>query len=453
MSVTRAVLISVAAHVVVGGAIAARALAIGVVAPAAREPQPPARGTTEVDDVLEVAILPPETAAAEAGGAPAASPPSAAADVAVALAASAPSAAANVAVALPAASVANAAANAAKVGSRSTGAVDPAIANGLLLPTGVAALSTTGGGVSGETAAGGGAGGSSYFAMRGPDLSLPADIAERAIATARPAPAGPDESRIVRRGRNVYIPDLQVPATVNEDGTVKFHDKPAADIHWRIHLPSSKDLGDALATWYADPYAQTRARPWQELNKVDQAVEGDGAGWDSGGAVGDGQSVASMNQAGYARTGQPQVPIVGGALDLTSWAMRKFHVGDPYASRKRKLLAETFDARVAIRTENEEARLARSIALMTRNVARVWGAADLTLAAKHAALFGLWDECAEGDAATSHEAAAGARARAIVIGFIRAHAAPGTADAFTPDEIAHLDAGRSSKQHFVPYAP
>jgi hypothetical protein len=45
---------------------------------------------------------------------------------------------------------------------------------------------------------------------------------------------------------------------------------------------------------------------------------------------------------------------------------------------------------------------------------------------------------------------AGDRARAQVIGFIRG--AAGTPGAFTLDEIAALDARRTSKQHVAPYS-
>jgi hypothetical protein len=62
-------------------------------------------------------------------------------------------------------------------------------------------------------------------------------------------------------------------------------------------------------------------------------------------------------------------------------------------------------------------------------------------------LFALWDECAEGEGSAGE---AGNRARAIVIGAIRARLS-GASNRFTAEEIAALDAKRTSVQHFVPY--
>jgi hypothetical protein len=276
--------------------------------------------------------------------------------------------------------------------------------------------------------------------MRGADLALPGAMVDTFLANSKPLEHVAESGRIEERGRTLVIPDLQVPATVGEDGTVTFHDKPATDIHWRLHVPSAKQLGNMLANWYADPYAQTYARPWQEISKVDQAVEGD-SGWDSEG-TGEGNPTVTFNEKGYSTAGQPQIPIAGGSMDLTSWAMRKFHVGDPYASRKRKLLADTFDQRADLGARNAEAALDRSSVMMQKNVARLWTGA-LALADKQEALFGLWDECTEGD---DHAGQAGTRARAIVISFIRSHAA------LTPAQVAAFDARRVSKQHFAPYA-
>ncbi len=318
------------------------------------------------------------------------------------------------------------------------------IAAGSAAPTRLSSTSGGGGHASvelpvPEPGSGSGSGsGSNYMKMRGPDLGLPNTMVETFLANDKPAAHVEESGRIHQSGRIYRVPDLQVPATIGEDGVVTFHDKPATDIHWRIHLPSAAALGDALALWYADPYAQTQGRPVQELSKVDQAVDG---GWDSGTGTGEGNAPISLHDKAYSKFGEPQLPIAGGSMDLTSWAMRKFHVGDPYASRKRKILAETFDQRVDIRARHTEHALDRSSELMQHNVARLWAGA-LSLADKKAALFELWDECTEG---ADHAGEAGERARAIVLSFIRSHAA------LTPAEVAAFDEHRASKQHFAPY--
>jgi len=85
--------------------------------------------------------------------------------------------------------------------------------------------------------------------------------------------------------------------------------------------------------------------------------------------------------------------------------------------------------------------------MMRHNLERLW-ASTRDPAARRRALFELWDECGEGSGPLGE---AGDRARGQVIGWIAAHLPSGSADAFTAEEIASLDARRSSKQHFAPY--
>ncbi len=276
------------------------------------------------------------------------------------------------------------------------------------------------------------------WSMRRPDLALPTAIADATAGPPRAALATSAEverTRIAHHGRELAVPDLQVPATVGDDGSVELHDKRAVDAHWRIHVPSAKDIGDTLAAWYADPYAQTYARPTCELSQAEQAVAG---GWDPTGN-GEGTAPITFNERGYSTWGQPDVPIVGGTLDPTAFAMRAVGM-DPYASRKRALLAATFEARAELRDQFAAQQADRATELMQRNVAAVWASA-LTADAKRDALFELWDECSEGD---DRAGRAGAQARAVVIGFIRSHAA------FTPAEVAAYDARRTSAEHFAP---
>jgi len=139
--------------------------------------------------------------------------------------------------------------------------------------------------------------------------------------------------------------------------------------------------------------------------------------------------------------------LISGKLDITSYLMRKTHAGDPYASRKRALLDATFEERVAKGGEFRGEQLAHSAELVHRNLELLW-ATVRDPRERRAALFTLWDECAEGDGPLGE---AGERARAEVIGWIRAHLPPDSPDAFTPDELAAFAAQRSSQQPFVPY--
>ncbi len=258
--------------------------------------------------------------------------------------------------------------------------------------------------------------------------------------------APPTEKRLEQRGAEYAVPDLVTTMHVSRDGRARFVDKP--DIDPRITLPaadmkrSAKDLGNHLSAWYRDPYAQKNARRVQDMPMYEQAVPG---GWDAG-AGGDTNIDGSIKAPDQLRrVTDGSLPVFGGSLDITSWLHRTF-IGDPYASRKRKLLDETLAERAQIRERYTREQLDDSAISMHHNVERVFREIRAP-ARRRAALFALWDECAEGHGA---EGEAGARARAIVIGAIRGQlSAP--PDSFSDEEIAALDAGRTSTQHFAPY--
>jgi hypothetical protein len=285
---------------------------------------------------------------------------------------------------------------------------------------------------------------SRWYRMRAPELRLPDETLAR-IANARPPPepAPPPSGRLVQRGREHAAPDRVTPMRVREDGTIAFEDKGDFDVRWALPIPSRKGFGDLIAGWYRDPYAQTRARRVQDMPKHEQAVEG---GWDAG-AGGDGTIDGGTREPRAPATGGPTVPIIGGLFDLTGLAMRLAKVGDPYAARKRALADATRDERVQIGAAYRARQLDRTGELMQRNLAAL-ARRSLPPAELRRALFALWDECAEGEGAIGE---AGQRARALVIGWIRAHLPAGSAGAYAPDEIARLDGDRSSRQRFAPY--
>ena len=79
---------------------------------------------------------------------------------------------------------------------------------------------------------------------------------------------------------------------------------------------------------------------------------------------------------------------------------------------------------------------------MRNNLDRLWSREQQPIA-RRAALFELWDECGEDEA--------GLRARAIVIGWIRAKLPAGSADAYTDEELTALQTRRTSSTAFAPY--
>ncbi|MCX5744329.1 MAG: hypothetical protein NT062_17705, partial [Proteobacteria bacterium] len=236
----------------------------------------------------------------------------------------------------------------------------------------------------------------------------------------------------------------QVPAEIHADGTVTFHDRGDFEIHFALPRPSRKAIGAAIADWYEDPYAQTRYRAVQEMAPHEQAVEG---GWDAG-AGGDGRPSGKAEGPGHP-SGGPAIPILGGSFDVTAWAMRKFGAGDPYQARKAKLLDATFAQRAELGAQQATSQLARSSVIARDNLA--WLASIHDPAERRAAVFAMWDECDEGNGGDDARGQAGDRARVMIVGWIRTHAARGTAAGFTAAEIATFDAQRTSRQHFAPY--
>ena len=132
--------------------------------------------------------------------------------------------------------------------------------------------------------------------------------------------------------------------------------------------------------------------------------------------------------------------------DITGYLMDK-HAGDPYASRKQKILDQTRDERVRIGKVYRADQLARSPELVRRNLVALWRA-TADPAQRRAALFEIWDECGEG---TDAAGVAGDRARVMVIGWIRKHLPQGAKTAYPATEIDALNARRTSRQRFVPY--
>ena len=275
-----------------------------------------------------------------------------------------------------------------------------------------------------------------YMHMRGGDLPDVGTTLDHIAAegSAAPPPDVPTGMLHERGGDRATIYDTVTAVEVEADGTAHFHDRPSAGLHGPNI--SRRGLGDLLTEWYADPYAGTRVGTTQDLPEHLRAVPGQCDDWGSCTPTGGGPGVG--------RGAGPEAVLGGG--DITDWLMRRHHM-DPYASRKLKLLDATREERFARGRAYRAEQLQRSAEYMQRNLAALY-AATAPPADKRELLFELWDECAEGDDALGQ---AGARARSHVIGWIGAHIPKGAPDAFTDDELAAMNARRSSKQAFAPY--
>lgn len=283
--------------------------------------------------------------------------------------------------------------------------------------------------------------------MRGADLTLDAGTAQR-IANAPQAPRDPlrKSGKLESTpGGGAAIYDRVTTVTVDQDGHAHFDDKPDLDLHFHLPIPKlwrvdemRKDLGNHLAEWFKDPEAGKRFGRTQDLPKHLQASEGACDSW--GNTMCDDPLAPKLEKLVRERK-KVLGSLFGGAFDITSYLHRKY-VGDPYASRKRKLLDDTREERVALGTAHRAEQAARSAELMRNNLDRLWAVEQRPIA-RRAALFELWDECGEDEA--------GMRARAVVIGWIRAKLPADSADAFTAGELEALQARRTSTQAFTPY--
>jgi hypothetical protein len=286
--------------------------------------------------------------------------------------------------------------------------------------------------------------------MRGPDLAISDAFLGRFLGREVPIETVHETGRVESAGGGTrVIHDRVTKVTIDRDGTAHFHDKPDAEIHWDLRLPTPGEIvrevrqaGRDIATWYEDPYKQARVGTSQDVPRHLTATPGACDHWLDGCSVELRQRERSEDDPVEA----PGIAIAHGKLDLTSLLMRKF-VGDPYASRKLALLDRTRDERAELGARHAREDLARSAELMQRNLEALWGATS-DPAARREALFSLWDECGEGDGPVGE---AGERARRLVIGWIRARLPAGSPGAFTADDIARFSAQRTSKQPFAPY--
>lgn len=297
--------------------------------------------------------------------------------------------------------------------------------------------STSGTGAgSGEQPAGEGTAhppGSSRMSMRRPkvDIALPRGTYDDLEHVPAGTNAAPDltSGRLDPAGGGRYRTNEGVfVANVDRDGTVQF--KNAKNLHFNLPVPHVKDIGNGISAWYNDSTKPVGSigRPTPALDRFalnNDNIESNFNKPDSGGTV----------------------PLVGGGFDATDAFMRR-HGQDPYASRKLAYLDSTRDERVQIGAKHRQQQLAQATQIMQKNLERMWATVAAPGARKQA-LFELWDDCAE--SGTDELVSAGAEARRLVVGFIRARLPVGGPLAYTSDELRGFNARKASRATFAPY--
>jgi hypothetical protein len=253
-------------------------------------------------------------------------------------------------------------------------------------------------------------------------------------------PAGPSPIAWSHDGRGI-VHDRVTTMRVDPDGTAHFQDQPDFTIEIPLlpsldalrHLPSEVEgapdaIHHMLRDWYQDveveqAYLEHYDRR-QHLNEIPNGC----ADYDELRCI--------DPDAGPSPPKNPTGGIINGQADVSSWLERKL-VGDPYASRKKKLLEDTFAERAEHGKAYRADQLVHAAERMRANLEQLW-ASTREPSARRRIVFELWDECTEDDA--------GQRARELVILWIRERLPLGSADAYTPDELAAL-----ATSGFAPY--
>lgn len=139
----------------------------------------------------------------------------------------------------------------------------------------------------------------------------------------------------------------------------------------------------------------------------------------------------------------PDSASVAFGFDLTDGAYRR-RGQDPYQAERAWFMRETETVREQLQDEareRERTRMARQVAGRVQNV---WDTEERTEESRRRRIFSIWDDCAEGDAD-------GDAARSAILGWVRRHLPAGGEHAFTPAELASLNARRQSAAAFAPY--
>ncbi len=227
-----------------------------------------------------------------------------------------------------------------------------------------------------------------------------------------------DSGQLERSGGGTHRSDQGTfTAKVAPDGSVALKDKRNTQL--QLGLPSKRDLGDLITSWYEDP-----DKPVGFLGKptpVEDRII------DRGNRVPTGGVIATFDVGDALMRGRGQ---------------------DPYASRKLKFLDATRDQRVQIGSRHRQQQLAQAPQLVQRNLERLW-ATVTDPAARRTALCEIWDEVAETGSADLVDA--GHAARLLIIGFIRARLPSDSPHAYPAADIAACNARKQSSAAFAPY--
>jgi hypothetical protein len=138
---------------------------------------------------------------------------------------------------------------------------------------------------------------------------------------------------------------------------------------------------------------------------------------------------------------------VAAIFDLTDLVMRAAGM-DPYGYDKGRVADMTRAMREEMSATERPRRIARALARLPGELEALWRRTDMGASERREILFQLWDDLLEGE---GPEENAAARAREEILRFIGRALPSGSGDAYSPDELARLNARRKSRASFAPY--
>ncbi len=131
-----------------------------------------------------------------------------------------------------------------------------------------------------------------------------------------------------------------------------------------------------------------------------------------------------------------------GTMDITE-AFMNAGGQDPHFAEREWFMRHTREVRERLEDEHRAQQMSASLRGLRGRLSRILATTSRTYAARRQRIFSIWDDMAEDSD--------GARARRIVIRFIREELPQGSENAYTDAEIDRLNATRESTEAFAPY--
>jgi len=131
-----------------------------------------------------------------------------------------------------------------------------------------------------------------------------------------------------------------------------------------------------------------------------------------------------------------------GTMDITE-AFMSAGGQDPAFVEREWFLEHTRELRERLEDEWRARTMDSALRVLPGRLRRIWATESRSPAARRLRIFRIWDEASEDGT--------GARARRVLLGWIRENLPEGSEGAYTDSELARLNERRESEEPFAPY--